>query len=164
MDVRDTTLNQPPPTPQVKVSELEGLFQLLRGDVEALFMQVGRSDLQGASARPPGARGNKASQRAASAWEACPVAPCHGGCPRFVTLACATWPPLPPQAPTVDLDSLGLQLGDAEALIDDQGSAVQVGAGRRQRFPDRHACARPAVTPACGHAASLGSYGWQHPP
>lgn len=31
------------------------------------------------------------------------------------------------QAPTVDLDALGLQLGDAEALIDEQGSAVQVG-------------------------------------
>ncbi|KAI8470000.1 MAG: hypothetical protein J3K34DRAFT_521683 [Monoraphidium minutum] len=52
----------------VKVSELEGLFQLLRGDVEALFMQ----------------------------------------------------------APTVDLDALGLQLGDAEQLIDEEGSTVQV--------------------------------------
>ncbi|GBF99515.1 hypothetical protein Rsub_11949 [Raphidocelis subcapitata] len=51
-----------------KVGELEGLFQLLRGDVEALFMQ----------------------------------------------------------APTVDLDALGLLLGDAERLIDEQGSAVQV--------------------------------------
>jgi len=31
------------------------------------------------------------------------------------------------QAPTVDLDALGVQLGDAERLIDEQGSAVQVG-------------------------------------
>lgn len=51
-----------------KVTGLESLFQLLRRDVEGLFMQ----------------------------------------------------------APTVDLDALGKQLGDSEGLIDEQSSIVQV--------------------------------------
>jgi len=51
-----------------QVSELEGVFQLLRCDVERLFLQ----------------------------------------------------------APSVDLDMLGTQLGEAETLIDEQGSTVQV--------------------------------------
>lgn len=51
-----------------QVAELESVFQLLRQDVERLFLQ----------------------------------------------------------APSVDLDALGLQLNDAEGLIDEQGSIVQV--------------------------------------
>jgi hypothetical protein len=52
----------------VQVSELESVFQMLRCEVERLFLQ----------------------------------------------------------APSVDLDALGLQLNEAEGLIDEQGSIVQV--------------------------------------
>ena len=82
------------------MSELEGLFQLLRGDVEALFMQ----------------------------------------------------------APTVDLDALGRQLGDAERLIDEQGSAVQarvcVGGRGRPGWQTWRAAS------LCGRAAFLKTRGW----
>lgn len=65
---------RPPPTVLlllhlgVQVVELEGVFQLLRGDVERLFLQ----------------------------------------------------------APCVDLDALGQQLAEAEGLVEEQGSIVQV--------------------------------------
>jgi hypothetical protein len=123
-----TTCKSPIP-PQIKVSELEGLFQLLRGDVEALFMQVGGGGRAIAIVNAiPHHRFFINGRRQSTSSGVAEVAPSCLPKPQ------PPQPPPPPQtqAPTVDLDALGLQLGDAEQLIDEQGSAVQVGLRSRR--------------------------------